>query len=199
MLQFDTLIGALNYREHCPVCRYKLKVNDRDIANQLIGKDVANYNNISFFTDAYEQNIMTIDPNTGDIRIDTIGEDAKTSSPFLPKTKRAGTQFYGLFMHSLTIECYNETCSQYGYVLQVHVDMKKRKLCGLFLNSEWIAVEEKCMTVFHEIKCNYATRTTCYGCYKNSQDHHYEMPLIPLNVADPDETIDKIRKILVFS
>ena len=95
----------------------------------------------------------------------------------------------------MTIDC--KKCSQYGYVLQVHADMESRKICGLYLNSEWITVEND--GVVYEIKDNYATQKTYYSCYSDKKDQHAEIPLIPLNVQSPFETVDRAKKLLVFS
>lgn len=207
MLSFASLIEALNYRDFCPVCDYKLEINDRDLATD-IGYQYRREGRktISFFVGSNELEVMTIDLHTEEVEITINGRSdwdpsyvvgtQAYSNTILPKTKRSASQYQGgKFLHSLTIDC--KRCSQYGYVLQVHVDMGNEKLCGLFLNSEWIAIDEN--GAKHELKNNYATNKTFYNCYLTDRDYHTDIPLVSINVFDPMETVHRVRKLIIFS
>lgn len=90
--------------------------------------------------------------------------------------------------------------------------MANRKLAGVFLNSETIIMEEE--NLAHEIQCNYAIEKTKYSCFNKDDGNEVrfgdslgpftsekkaELPLIPLNLLDPMETVSRVRKLLIFS
>jgi hypothetical protein len=203
LLLFPNLAAALNFQKECPMCKSKLEINDRDLATDM-GYEYRGEKKgtLSFFIDQREQEIITIDPYTGDVDLTIAGRPEEeyytvgtTGSIGLTKTTQTRQFRNGRFMHALSVDC--KQCSQYGYVLQVHVDMGERKVAGLYLNSEWMAVERD--EVMYEIKNNYAMQKTYYSFYSNGKDQHAEIPLIPLNVQNPFETVDRAKKLLIFS
>lgn len=203
LLSFTNLIAALHYQKGCPICGTKLEVNDRDLATDM-GYEYRGEKSgtLSFFIDLREQEVITIEPFTGDVDLTIAGHTEEEyytvgtiDSISLPKTTKTRQFRNGMFMHALSVDC--KQCSQYGYVLQIHVDMGVRKVVGLYLNSEWITVEHD--EVMHEIKNNYAMQRTYYSFYSGGKDQHAEIPLIYLNVQNPFETVARAKKLLIFS
>ncbi|CAM6006092.1 unnamed protein product [Sphagnum balticum] len=150
------------------MCKAKLEVNDRDLATDM-GYEYRRKKSgtLSFFIDQRGQEIITIDPMNGDVDLTVVGFPEEeyyivgAGNVSLPKFNKTRQFSNGRFMHALSIDCKN--CSQYGYVLQIHVDLTVRKVAGLYLNSEWITIERD--DIMYEIKDNYVTQKTYYSCY----------------------------------
>lgn len=134
--------------------------------------------------------------------LDTRGEDSlilnTKDESFKVLTLRDVTnnKYHGKFMHGLSMECMS--CCQFSYNIQLHMDIIKRKIVGIFLNSENISIEDHGM--IHEIKNIYATDETFYACFpKDGTDKRIILPLIPLDLKYPQNTINRIKSLLIFS
>jgi len=178
MKQFKTFLEAIEYHPKCVLCDYKMDINDRDLATDMGYEFRENKQKISFFVFSNRDDTVTIDPETNEV-------------DFSLKNIAGGT-----FYHGLTIDC--KSCCQFSYTIQVKIDLKNQILMGTFLNSETISVEDS--DIVHEIKNIYATEKTEYAYFSQSGgSKKATFPLIPLNLMAPQETISRIRKLLIFS
>lgn len=107
----------------------------------------------------------------------------------------------GTDLFPVTISCNN--CHKYQYVIQVHVSLSERRLVDLVLNSETIIVENmakeyRIRNVYTTDKTELEIRHTHLSHFHEPEDE-MEIPLIPLNIEDPMKTVERIKKLIVFS
>jgi hypothetical protein len=122
----------------------------------------------------------------------------------IPKTHL----YEGKIYESLKIGC--QKCHQFSYVVQVVIDGTAMRVEHLFLNSEFISWSDN-NHITHQINNVYATDKTEYSKFSSIEntnfngrkmfrsDYHINIPLIPLNLNDPDETMNRIKKLNLFS
>lgn len=183
--QFMKLIDALKYRTHCPLCQKKLCINDRNLAEKY---DIGNTEQRIAFELTSSDEIIYINPLTNEIELVIWDAGIKTQSG-----KR------GIFGHSLNIKC--NKCEMYDFTLQIWMDIDRQILTGMILNSEKISWEDK-DNVLHEIASLYTTHQTKYsyfGADHSKNDGQITIPLVPLDVYNPGNTVARIRKLLIFS
>lgn len=202
---FHSLRMGLDYQTRCPLCKDLLKINDRDLASDwgYGGHEYGGDHRIAFYVSQKDDDAIVINPNTDEVELVV----AKRWSPevvveavngeFEPSFKPSAQPIYnGKFMHALTIDC--KSCCQYSYTLQVHFDLSEEILIGVYLNSESLSIEESGMV--HEIKNSYAAQLTYYSYFDKEGDSKRDcLPLIPLDLDNPKETVSRIRKLLIFS
>lgn len=182
---FFRLIDAIKYRTQCPLCRERLCINENNLAE--------NYNidnpkqRIAFELTNIEE-IIYINPITNEMELVIWNEGNKT-----PSTKR------GTFGHALNVKC--DKCGMYNFTLQVWMNLDQQKVTHIVLNSEKISWEDE-NNVLHEITSLYMPHQTKYSYFvadSSKDDGHITIPLIPLDVYNPGNTVARIRKLLVFS
>jgi hypothetical protein len=108
----------------------------------------------------------------------------------------------GTDMFALHMSC--NKCSLYGFTVQVAVSLKQGTLLGLHLNSEFTSVKQGAKV--HKINNVYAvdpgiTEMTIYHEHLSSQHpplDKVQLPLIPLDVDNPEKALERIKKLLVF-
>jgi len=199
MKQFQTLDEAFHHQSNCPFCH---KVITKGWAQMTFdgGETLVEFD--------LGKTSVTLDYKTGDLR------EYKTSSPF----EEIATRSYPVYAsngsaHSaqrngkelFRVICACTECSQYTYVLQIHLDMDKRRVVGIFLNSETLSIEKG--TDLHEIKNVYATNKTEYSTFTNYESDDIKtndrksivLPLIPMDLSNPTKTLDRIKTLVLFS
>jgi hypothetical protein len=177
MKQFNTFKSALNFLQKCPVCDEHLSINDKNLADYDIKKNL-----ISFYIDVRDQDTVTVNLESDKI------ESINISAPY-------SKMYSGLFMHALNIDC--KYCCQYSYILQVHINLQDMMMQQIYLNSEFINISDD---IIHEVKNSYSTEQTIYTCFnKDGSSKTATLPLVPLDLKNPKETISRIRKLLIFS
>jgi hypothetical protein len=200
MKQFHSFKSALEYQERCPLCQGFTHINDRDLAAD-IGYDYRGEGQrVTFYVNRREDDTITINPATDEVELilanrmpdkiyDATTHSITTAQPSLPI-------YNGKLLHALTIDCKN--CCQYSYTLQLHFDLAEERLTGIFLNSETLSIEND--AIVHEIKNVYSAEETRYTYFlKDGVEKSSILPLVPLNLTNPNETVSRIRKLLVFS
>jgi len=199
--KFNSFKEAIGYRYTCPLCTSNLYINDRDLARDLINdhghESSGDTSKISFFISLIEKDTISIDLETDEVQIIFNDRMSKTiwTGPGTPKIQ-APPIYNGRFMHGLTIDCKN--CCQYSFTLQIHFNLLNKVLSGIYLNSETISIEDG--NIVHEIKNSYAAQVTYYSYFmKDGDSKKLPLPLIPLNLLDPKETVARIRNLLIFS
>lgn len=196
MKQFYTLKSALNYIKKCPICDKNLSINDGNLASYTyVHKD----EHISFYLDQRDQDVVTININNDKIEsivikqsyseIYALGSTSHQMIPSYPKN------YNGIFIHSLNIDC--KDCCQYSYILQVHINLQERIISKICLNSEFINISDESI---HEVENSYSTEQTIYTCFnKDGSSKTIILPLVPLDLKNPRETVGRIRKLIIFS
>jgi len=202
MIKFYSFMEAIAYRANCPFCTKGLVVNDRDLVSSSYHQNYATgeaYPIYTFYIGKSTDDVMCLNPFTEELEIrysnkfDMYG--MKNIGVYNGQTF-APPNYDGLFYHALTLNC--NSCCRYHFTLQIHADLGNRRLIGTYLNSETISVEEG--GIVHEVRNVYSTDKTEYACFpKDGSSKRSSIPLIPLNIADPKETISRIRKLLIFS
>lgn len=208
MIKFPSFRDAINYRKFCPVCKKRLQINDRDLATDYGYEFRGNGSEtLSFYLDQSQTDTLTINLDTEACEIsysERIDEDygypggmgnVTTGRTFYAK-KASPRTYNGMLIHALTINC--NSCCQYGYTLQIHFDLAVKKLSFALLDSEHITIEDG--SSVHEIKNSYAMTKTRYRSFeKGGSAKAIELPLLPLDLKNPQEMVGRIRKLLVFS
>lgn len=198
-LKFHSFKEAGNYRTTCPLCNNPLHINDRDLATDYGHEFRGGKPRISFFVNQREDDTITIDPETDEVELilsNRLPEELLTDLSPAAQKIMAPPVYNGRFMHGLTIDC--KSCCQYAFTLQIHFNLTDKSLFGTYLNSESISIEEGEMV--HEIKNSYATQITYYSYFdKEGDSKRLSLPLIPLDLSDPKETVARISNLLIFS
>lgn len=208
MKQFNNLSEATTYHRKCYVCGDRL-VHPFQIDFNPEKPPVFKWN-LSEAVDSDTNDWLTIDSYTNKITYleqsrkyydDTIYSDNTLVDRF---RKYTGSQrsYSGTLYESVHIHC--GKCYQFSYVLQVVINATKMILEGIFLDSEFISYEDK-NGHLHEIRNVYPFEKTEYACHKkptakdDSTKRTLSIPIIPLNLLNPAETVGRIRKLVIFS
>jgi hypothetical protein len=196
MISFTSLNKALAYRTICPFCDSHLEINDRDLAS------------IDYVYDAWDEPKYVLSfymgSNNDDLIKITLPSEEVEINFSTPKstfgTTASMTQLItsGRIYHRLVKDC--KRCCQYSFTLQVvfYVEAPNAYIGNVHLNSECISVEDG--KLVHEIKNVYSTEKTEYSSFsKDGSTREAVLPLIPMDVKNPNDMISRIRKLLIFS
>jgi hypothetical protein len=200
MKKFNSFLDAFNPDKKCPLCLSFMKINERDIAEDFIFDD---NRHVTFYLDRNEDSTFTIDMLNHNVSLNIREAFPEhylydiNSSSYIPKYQSSHYLVKnGLMLQALTIDCIS--CCQYSYTLQLHLNLSTKKLTSIYLNSETISFEDK--GVVHEIKNIYSLKETQYSCFpKDGSARTTQLPLIELNLDKPKETINRIKKLLIFT
>jgi hypothetical protein len=197
-LKFPSFRAAITYHSQCPICLNPLEINDnRIVSNTKKYHEDIMYHNLTF---ALGDDMLSIDTRTERI-------DISIRHPFDPIYTIGSSTFYnvpgthpipssGIFIQGFNIDCM--ICCQFSYTLQMIIDMNEVKLAGIYLNSESITVESDGM--IHEVRNVYSTHKTEYSSFsKNGGQKSFSLPIVPLDLQFPQDTISRIRKLIIFS
>jgi hypothetical protein len=213
MKQFPTLIDGLNYITDCPVCHKTTNIDDYDadlipIKNHPYSGTENKYFRGTLQFDMFDTDLLNVEVETGKV---VIVRDQFISTFNTDHIYDGGTIFL-----RLGIEC--SSCCQYEYMLQIKLDFDQMMVTGIFLDSEILSIETD--TIIHEIKNDYDDNKTIYSIIGRQINNYLEMieggmhektsvtdkvdkeitlPLIPLNLLDPKETLQRITKLIVYS
>lgn len=176
MKHFNSLLDAIHFNTHCPLCHSELRCDSLTNSNQKLA--------LKFLS---VDNIIYIDITTHDIEM--VNEAGQAQ----PLNNR------GTLGQGINISCYD--CYMYSFVIQIWINLSNLSIDKVLLNSEDVSWEdENC--VLHEISSIYSTNHTKYSYYNN--DHQIEdgqivLPFISFDVSNPKEAVTRIRKLLIFS
>lgn len=196
---FNTLEAAFKHKTTCPFC-------DHTIAPGYIQMS---YNGSETLVRLRLGNgTLTVDYNTGSLKsfevpsgnynIPTTNYPVYASNGSACYNTKSGKELFKVICH-----CYE--CSCYVYVLQVHIDWTAQKIIDIVLNSERFSLERG--PVLHEIKNIYTTEKTEYTTFTNYESEDDKpndkqtttLPLIPMDLENPDKTLNRIKTLVVFS
>ena len=129
--------------------------------------------------------------------------DANVSCPS-PRFNRTPVLVYdGHLYEKMLFEC--NRCGNYRYMVQIIIDMGKKQIDDILLNYEQLTWTDGDMIYqFRNIYTyDMAEYTTCRsGAYGLDKVKNYKMtnlPLIPLNLDEPEKTIERIKTLVLFS
>lgn len=198
MQEFYSFKEALAYHTHCYVCKSKLEINERDLVMEY---DRYGTQRLSFSLSPGSDDILFINMANNHVElvltyqpqiVYSSGGQLSGHSPTGPSINI----YNGKFIHGLDLGCNN--CCQFSYTLQIHIDLSEQKLIVIILNSETISIEDNDMV--HEIRNVYPLNQTVYDYFsKDGGENKCVLPLVPLDLNNPKETVTRIRKLLIFS
>lgn len=185
---FYHLLDALNTYRNCPLCQSRMTMH-RGSSN-----DQVEYNYESVVIKNNDVTI-TIDIQTGLIDIEmSVEEDFNILNIKYPKRYVLD----GLMMLGLVLECGNIKCTKYSYTIRLDLDIPERRFKMAMLNAEWVCIEDG-PDVF-EIRNSYGHGITKYSHHlSNGSTKSIEMPLVTINSSNPKETVDRLKKLIIFS
>ncbi len=172
MKQFNSLLDAINFHTHCPLCQVELHCDNYINSKQKIALE-------------FLGNSFYIDVATEDIELVSSSESPRNN--------------YGLSGLSITIECCE--CHMYSFMIQIWISFKEQRITKIILNSERVSWEDEA-DVLHEIFSIHSTGKTKYSYIypdTSKDDGIITLPLIPIDVSNPKDAVSRIRKLIVFS
>lgn len=174
MKQFNNLLDALNYHTHCPLCQSELQSDKYTNSKQKILLE-------------FLGNSIYIDTTSQDIEI--VKDQSIADHP----------SCNGTLGQSMKIEC--NKCHMYSFVIQIWIDLTKLIINRIILNSEMVSWEGN-RNILHEIVLLHSTNKTRYSYYNpnpNMDDGQVFLPLINIDVSNPKDAVERVRKLIVFS
>lgn len=208
MKKFHNILSGINYQPFCPSCKSHMRINGPE-SNVVLnyGQDLlANLNTITF---EWENESIELEVESGSVcnitqrsNMNTMYAIGNANPIFSSHGAPPGIPNSGIFMCRLRRTC-NE-CSMYSYTLQIVIDMERKMVGAVFLNTESISFENTDISGIHkvcEIKNLYGTKKTVYTIFEieSGKDKILELPLIPLNLQNPEETLSRIKNLVIFS
>lgn len=198
-LKFSSFQSAITYHPSCPVCFGRLQ-----LSNQIENIFEYGINPVNKITFRFGEDILTIDTKTESITVKITQTQSYQpvysmgcSVPYFhPGIVNTYIPTSGIFIQGLNMDCV--TCCQFAYTIQMIIDMNEVRLAGLYLNSETITIESE--GIVHEIRNAYSLDKTEYTSFsKDGGRKTTSIPLIPLDLCNPKDTVDRIRKLILFS
>lgn len=188
---YHNLDHALACNKTCPACEGPTILNN----GQVFGPG-------PLLMLSHGDDEICIDIETHDIQLQVNRHEEMIigNSPIYYNSKMNNSyiQYGGKYAIKMQINCPNSKRHFYS-VLQLWMDLDKRKLESVYLNSvsSYFQDDKK---VNHMIKNLYMNSTTCYS-YGRISDITTEIvvPIIPINFQNPQETIDRVKKLVIFS
>lgn len=178
---FKKIRDGINYRTHCPFCKEELFINERDASIVYKNKQPL----LKF-------NLMGDD----NLLINLVTEEVFTE--LRQNISSYGYFNYGVNYHGINIECNNVDCGLYDFTLQIQTNIDKCKINYIILNSERVAIEDD-SGILHEIKNIYVNDITEHSYHRESESKTQNLPIIPIDFDNPLKTIQRIKKLIIFS
>lgn len=201
MIKFKSIQDALAYRPFCPICYERMEVDNK------YGAQVRReYDSEEKITLIWKSNQDELIINLNNDRVESLTKKVRSSAIFGLPGQIIGFEYTpvenGIMYTSLAVGC--EGCFQYSYVVQILVDISRKMIDSVILNSELISVEDK--ETLHEIRNVYTTDKTEYSWFKTGQsegepvdEKSIILPLVPLDLSCPEKTVERIRNLILFS
>jgi hypothetical protein len=199
MKEFTNLLEAFNYHKTCCLCDNLMKPSDSIYENKV-------QYNLSANVDSETDDIMSINVLTNDVSIRSFPRTMMGQTPIVSYSAK---RYNGVLFESINFRCIG--CYYFNYTIQIQIEMDSKsyslggnymyspRVIGIYLNSEQITIEEP-KTEMHYIKSVYATNQTEYHSYRAGQLHNsFKIPLVELNLKNPQQTLERIKKLATFS
>lgn len=194
MKHFNSIREALNYQPHCPICHGRMEA---DVTNCDFQMDD---NTITWKSDGDE---LIVDLDTNQI----IKYTMTLNNSHYYAVNQASFRFRnpGLMYSGLRMQCTSDKCLRYDYTIQVIIQLpigNSDVYHMITLNSEYYTFDEKGIT--HEIRNVHTTENTEYARFGWSPEGPWDektivLPLIPLDLQNPNKTLERIKTLIPFS
>src|SRR5512143_1133694 len=141
MKKFYNLDEALHHQPFCPFCGDSIEADYKEITidpESHVTKVTATFltgNSSEVSIDYYHNNIVSYKEKSSHSGVYNTGSVSMPRYTGNYNIRKNGTEIFGV-----SASC--TKCSQYGFVLQIHLDFKEWMATGIFLNSESISIEE---------------------------------------------------------
>jgi hypothetical protein len=207
--KFKNLRDAINFRSHCPFCAERLVVGDR-YAEQKTTFDIEGKNLVRIVWRTQDNEEMIFDVDSGFVEI-----LYKFSNDYLIYTGvdavvnrgRPARRIYdGHLYESMKFIC--QSCNAYEYMIQICIDMSDRFINEIVLNHEGFCWQDTNDFV-HQVKSIYTYDKTQYRYFPKGdkiyldgvhvEEKSIDLPLILLNLDEPEKTIQRIKTLVLFS
>jgi len=195
---FNLPIEAIQYKIDCPICQCKLSIDPKDIVGPVA---YSKNNRLVFELDHASDDMVLVDVMTGDIEIST----QKNSRSY--QTGTSSNVYLGSMYTNVNSESFTGSCmvhDHYSYTIRMWIDLELRKVADIYLASEFIMCRDA-SDIVHEVNNYYESQITKYSYYKGSYNYKpfaelnvVELPIVPLNLSNPEETISRIQNLLIF-
>jgi hypothetical protein len=201
MKQFATLLDSLNHQPNCPLCNSHVRITKGDtyLVSSVHGP----------------KDYIIWSGNDTKIIAHLATNHVERLDVFCKGYSKITKQYYNFNLIGdmyARIALYCVKCNGYGYVVEAKINVEDKKIVDIMLNSETIVISDEAKDITHEVHNIYATEKTEYTTYKpmlksgwgyGAQSHYddksIELPLIPLNLLNPEKTVQRIRNLLPFS
>ena len=196
---FNFPIDAIQYRSECPVCKSDMLIDPKDIVGPV---EYSKNDKLVFELDHASDDMVFIDTITGELTVSISGDSNRytTGGSFtVPNIKIYPT----VMSEKITIKCRNH--GHYAYTIKFWLDFDLGKVADLYLESEFVKWKNYHEDLVHEVKNYYTSHITRYTYYNGLFDyqpfanmHVVDMPIIPLNLSNPEETVSRVKNLLAF-
>ena len=209
MKRFYTLLDAINYQTDCPICHKKLRINDRHAELKVRWRLGAHQEQTLVWKLADSDELIV---NLQNNHIEMIQKTAKMTPVYEVGSispHYIGAPIYdGILYERLGVEC--DSCCQYSFLIRVQVDVGRGVFTDIQLNSEYLTIDSAKGTVY-EIKNVYTTEETeftilgnvvrypTFGRIYSSDKKRLTLPLIPIDLQNPEKTLERIKTLVLFS
>lgn len=192
---FGSVLSVLNEYRYCPLCKHPNSLHRGASTDQVVYNDQALIIKSSDYT-------ITIDFYTDNISIDHFEDNRMFDHSHLTHGTRYAPKYQiidnGILLLGMNLECGNEKCTKYCYTLSFDLDLTARKFVRASLNAEWVCVEDG-PDVF-EIRNSHSMGITKYSHHlSDGSTKSIEVPLIPINSLNPKETLERLKKLIIFT
>jgi hypothetical protein len=225
MIQFPTLLQAIDYTKSCPLCKGAIHFeNDVQVERlkrtglnkyittamdwQQDPRDWTSRTNITFTDDgtSYSDSI-TICLETQEVKRNlTYHKDERIGYGNIVLTGYSGSSanpaFKGDKHLGLGMVC--RTCNNYDFMIQIVVALEHTRISKVLLNSESMSFIEK--DGLAEIRNIYTMDKTIYNFFSSAPItgepvffKSQNLPLIPLDRENPLNTLHRIKNLLIFT
>ncbi len=188
MIYFSNILEALFYRSYCPFCNNPLA------SNNIVSTPLYTSKEVTYLMS--DGNRLTVDCLSNRVEIIFYQKSFYESDFYQPPRVPAPPNYDGIMYESIEIGCYS--CQNFYYVVRLKIDLSNMLLSEVSLNSETVIIR-KGGEESHFIKNVYSFDQTEYSYMTYKRQQQIKLPLIPLNLDNVQETLDRIKKLLVFS
>lgn len=206
MKVFNNLLEATTYYGHCHACKKGKLVHSLEMETD--GSEHFYKWNLSENVDSDTDDWIIVNAETNKIHdyqqsrnhdayIYSIGTDS-----FVDVIKRRGIYASkpnkdGFLFESIHISC--GTCRNFGYTIQIIMNMSSGNVISISLNSEYISYIGSDQQ-YHTVRNSFTFGKTEYVySLADGSRKTITVPLIPIDLENPAETVGRVKKLGIFS
>jgi len=197
MIEFKSLQSGLYYYTNCPLCGNHMRI---DCLESQYAYNNRGYT-ITFGLEGDDK--LIINPVTEEIVIQyyqkVVYQDRSYLSgsciddPVVPVTNT----YNGALYHGVTVSCSKGGCTNFSYTLKLLIDLNRLRLKNIALSNMKIYLKKGLDTC--EISNYFNLNKTTFGYSVANGGKFVELPLIDINLENPQETLARIEKLLIFT